>query len=130
MGHQDLTLLTEGLLSRQGSGDAEHHRIVDIAERFVALIDSGDMDGLLGLMSDEIVIDDPVGIVHLEGKSEARSLIPEGRKAAETALKLTGPVRTRGVSQRKSFPRTARAPPQLTSFVVEAGGRSAWGFSA
>ena len=94
MQSDDVDGIARQLASLQG-GDAQgHQRLVDVAERFVALIDRGDIDGLLGLLSDDIVVDDPVGIVHLEGKREFEPFFREGRPKAGTALRLTGPVRT------------------------------------
>lgn len=61
--------------------------------RYVELVDSGDIDGILALYSQEAIVEDPVGQPPLQGLVAIERFYRDGLGASNVSAVLTGPVR-------------------------------------
>jgi steroid delta-isomerase len=72
-------------------------------ERYVALVDAGDIDGILALYSDDATVEDPVCTPPLIGRAAIERFYREGLGRSKVRAYLTGPVRVSGRSAAMSF---------------------------
>lgn len=68
-------------------------QIQALMSRYVALVDAGDIDGILALYSEDARVEDPVGQSALEGIADIARFYREGLGASKVSATLTGPVR-------------------------------------
>ncbi|WP_230381095.1 steroid Delta-isomerase [Pseudomonas guariconensis] len=64
-----------------------------IMQRYVELVDAGDIDGILRLYAEDAVVEDPVGQAPLQGLDRIAEFYRQGLGQMKVSARLTGPVR-------------------------------------
>ncbi|WP_194790325.1 steroid Delta-isomerase [Pseudomonas sp. UFMG81] len=63
-----------------------------IMQRYVELVDAGDIDGILRLYAEDATVEDPVGQPALRGMEQIAGFYRQGLGQAKVRATLTGPV--------------------------------------
>ena len=74
-----------------GVPTAQHVQV--LMQRYVALVDAGDIDGILALYAEDATVEDPVGTAPLQGIAAIAAFYRQGLGAMQVSAALTGPVR-------------------------------------
>jgi len=69
-------------------------QIRDTVERYVALMNAGDAEGIAALYTDDATLEDPIGAPAQRGRAAIRSWYQVS--AGKVRLALTGPIRVAG----------------------------------
>lgn len=70
---------------------------------YVAMVDSGDIEGILALYAEDALVEDPVGSPPLVGIEAIAGFYRDGLGRANARAELTGPVRVAGRSGAMPF---------------------------
>ncbi|KEQ19679.1 nuclear transport factor 2 family protein [Endozoicomonas numazuensis] len=73
--------------------------IKSVLEKYVELVDVGDIDGILNLYDDNAVVEDPVGSDPHVGIKAIEDFYRNGLGQAEASANLIGPVRTTSANE-------------------------------
>ncbi|WP_336335111.1 nuclear transport factor 2 family protein [Pseudomonas putida] len=64
-----------------------------LMQRYVELVDAGDIEGILAMYAEDATVEDPVGQAPLHGIEAIAAFYRQGLGAVEVSATLTGPVR-------------------------------------
>jgi len=68
-------------------------QVRDLMTRYIALVDAGDVEGILALYADNAVVEDPVGQPPHEGIDAIARFYRDGMGAMDVRATLEGPIR-------------------------------------
>ncbi|NUT78795.1 SnoaL-like domain-containing protein [Pseudomonas sp. C1C7] len=68
-------------------------QIQSTMERYVELVDAGDIEGIVALYAQDATVEDPVGQVPLQGLEAIAGFYRQGLGAMKVSATRTGPVR-------------------------------------
>ncbi|MDH0301676.1 MULTISPECIES: steroid Delta-isomerase [unclassified Pseudomonas] len=67
-------------------------QVRSVMQRYVQLVDGGDIDGILRLYAEDATVEDPVGQPPLRGIEQIAAFYRQGLGRAKVSATLTGPV--------------------------------------
>lgn len=67
--------------------------VQQLMQRYVLLVDGGDVEGILAMYAEDATVEDPVGAAPLRGIEAIAAFYRQGLGAMQVSAVLTGPVR-------------------------------------
>jgi steroid Delta-isomerase len=89
-----------------------------VVERYIALVSSGDVEGIVSLYAEDATLEDPVGSSAIRGHDAIRAFYARATKMG-IHLEPTGPVRLAGHEAAFPFRVTTVGGPKMTIDVID-----------